>query len=75
MKKWQNKTKIFSIYHKNAKTKKIYCVVCGKYKGFKNLKIWYLLEKKILSIKVIVAVRIERYLKKSNKLRHQKFLI
>ena len=50
MKRWQNKTKIFSIYHKNAKTKKIYCVVCGKYKGFKNLQISYHLEKKILSI-------------------------
>ena len=68
MKKWQNKTKIFSIYHKNAKTKKIYCVVCGKYKGFKNLKISYRLEKKFfLLFKVLVAVRIERYLKKEFK--------
>ena len=33
----KNNTKIFSIT-KKIKMKKIYCVICGKYRKFENLK-------------------------------------
>ena len=37
-KKWQNNTKIFSLDSQKVKVKKIYCIVFGKHKRFKNLK-------------------------------------
>ena len=51
--------------------KKIYCVVCGKHKKFKNPKISYILGKTLaLLFAVIVAVKMKRYLKKKNHLRY-----
>ena len=44
MKKWKNNTKIFSIT-KKVKMKKIYCIICGKYKKFLNPKISYIFDK------------------------------
>ena len=41
-------TKIFSINYKKFKMKKFCCVVCGKYKKIKNLKISYILEKTLV---------------------------
>ena len=41
-------TKIFSINYKKFKMKKFYCVICGKYKKIKNLKISYILEKTLV---------------------------
>ena len=40
-------TKIFSIT-KTVKTKKIYCVICGKYRKFRNPKISYIFVKILL---------------------------
>ena len=52
--------------------KKLYCVICGKYKKFENPKISYILEK-ILVISIIcgsIKMKMEKYLKKKNKLRY-----
>ena len=38
----KNNTKIFSI---NKKMKKLYCLICGKYRKFEKPKVSYLLEK------------------------------
>ena len=40
-----NNTKRFSI---TKKTKKLYCVICSKYRTFEKLKISYLLEKTLV---------------------------
>ena len=48
--KCQNNIKIFSIT-KKIEMKKIYCVICGKYRKFKNPKIPYIFKKPfVLSI-------------------------
>ena len=41
MRRMMNNTKIFSI---TKKMKKLYCVICGKYRKFEKPKISYLLE-------------------------------
>ena len=41
----KNNTKIFSI---NKKMKKLYCVICGKYRKFEKPKVSYLLEKTLV---------------------------
>ena len=40
-------TKIFSITEK-VKMKKLYCVICGKYRKFEKPKISYILEKTLV---------------------------
>ena len=40
-------SKIFSVT-KKAKMKKIYCVICGKDRKFKNLEILYIFEKPLV---------------------------
>ena len=46
MKKKENNIKMFSIT-KKVNMKKLYCVICGKGRKFKNPKISYIFEKKI----------------------------
>ena len=46
----KNNTKIMSVTRK-VKMKKIHCVICGKYRKFKNPKISYILKKAIISNK------------------------
>ena len=41
----KNNTKIFSI---NKKMKKLYCVICGKYRKFEKPKVSYRLEKTLV---------------------------
>ena len=41
----KNNTKIFSI---NKKMKKLYCIICGKYRKFEKPKVSYLLEKTLV---------------------------
>ena len=43
----KNNTKIFSIT-KKIKMKKIYCVICGKYREFEKPKISYIFEKTLV---------------------------
>ena len=43
----KNNTKIFSIT-KKIKMKKIYCVICGKYRKFEKPKISYIFEKTLV---------------------------
>ena len=43
----KNNTKLFSITNK-VKMNKIYFIICGKYKKFKNPKLSYIFEKTIL---------------------------
>ena len=44
---YQNNIKIFSIDSKQVKMIKIYCIICGKYRKFKNPRILYILLKKL----------------------------
>ena len=46
---YQNNIKIFSIDSKQVKMIKIYCIICSKYRKFKNPRILYILLKKIRS--------------------------
>ena len=62
--------KIFLVNSKKVKINKIYCVVCGKYRKFKNSKMPYILQKTVHSIICSVAVKMKRYLKKKNQLRY-----
>ena len=50
--------------------KKLYCVICGKYRKFKNPKIPYILEKTLIFVLFAVSVKMkmEKYLKKKNQL-------
>ena len=45
MKRMMNNTEVFSI---NKNMKKLYCVICGKYRKFEKPKISYLLEKTLV---------------------------
>ena len=50
--------------------KKVYCVICGKYRKFEKPKTSYILEKTVLSIICIKCKNEdEKYLKKKNQLR------
>ena len=42
---WWNNVKIFSIA---IKIKRLYCVICGKYRKFEKAKISYILEKTLV---------------------------
>ena len=51
--------------------KKIYCVICGKYRKFKNLKISYIFEKTLV-LSIICSKcenEDEKFLKKKKQLR------
>ena len=52
--------------------KKLYCVICCKYRKFEKLKISYILEKTLaLSLfAVSVKMKMKKYLKKKDQLRH-----
>ena len=52
--------------------KKLYCVICGKYRKFKNPKIPYILEKTLIFVLFAVSVKMKmkKYLKKKNQLRY-----
>ena len=53
--------------------KKIYCIVCGKYRKSKNPKIPYIFKKTLLCSFVFalcVTVKMKRYLKKKNQLKY-----
>ena len=57
--------------------KKIYCLICGKYRKFKNPKISKM-SKKTLVLSVIsrkCKMKMKKYLKKKNQLRYQKSLV
>ena len=57
--------------------KKLYYIICGKYRKFVKPKISYLLEKAlVLSIFTVSArMKMKNYLKKKNQLRYWKFLV
>ena len=61
-------TKIFLI---TKKKKKIYCIICGKYRKSKKTKISYLLQKTLVLLLFVVTARrkTKNYLKKKNQLR------
>ena len=66
-------TKIFSV---TEKIKKVYCVICGKYRKFEKCRISYLLEKTpVLSIIYSAKMKMKNYLKKKNQLRYKKILV
>ena len=52
--------------------KKIYCVICGKYRKFEKPKISYLLKKHLFFLLFAVSARMnmKNYLKKKNQLRY-----
>ena len=57
--------------------KKVYGVICGKYRKFKNPKISFIFEK-LSFFSIIFSNRNnedEKCLKKKNQLRYQKFLV
>ena len=69
-------TKIFSIT-KKVRMKKLSYVICAKYRKFEKPKISYIL-KKTLVLSIICSKcknENEKYLKKKNQLRYQKFLV
>ena len=51
--------------------KKLYCVICGKYRKFEKPKISYILEKHYFFLLFVVNVKMKmkKYLKKRNQLR------
>ena len=57
--------------------KKLYCVVCDKYRTFEKPKILYLLENQqfFLLFAVSAKMKMERYFKKKNRLKYKKFLV
>ena len=46
--KWQSNTKIFSLDSQKVKVKKIYCIVFGKHKKFKNPKKSHIFEETLV---------------------------
>ena len=60
-----------------TKMKKLYCIICGKYRKFKNPKISYIF-KKILVFPIICSkckMKMKKLLQKKNQLRYYKFLV
>ena len=58
--------------------KKVYGVICGKYRKFKNPKISFIFGKLsffFLLFSVITTMKLKKYLKKKNQLRYQKLLV
>ena len=49
---------------KKVNMKKIYFVICGKYRKFNDPKISYIFEKTVFAVSV--AMKIKKYLKKKN---------
>ena len=61
-------TKIFPA---TKKMKKLYCVICSKYRKFEKPKISYLLEKMFfLLFAVTTRMKMEKYLKKKHQLKY-----
>ena len=55
--------------------KKLYCLICSKYRTFEKPKVLYILEKQLfLLFPVSVKIKLKNYLKKKNQFRYQKFL-
>ena len=52
--------------------KKLYCVICGKYRKFEKPKISYVFEKHefFLLLAVSARMKMKKYLKKKNQLRY-----
>ena len=52
--------------------KKLYCVICSKYRKFEKPKILYLLEKHYFFLLLAVSARMKmiNYLKKNNQLKY-----
>ena len=59
------------MFSKTKKTKKLYCVICGKYINLKNLK-YYTSSKKqfFLLFAVITKIKMKKYLKENNQLKY-----
>ena len=73
MKKMLNNTKIFSI---TKKLKKSCCVICGKYRKFKNPKISYIFEKTLVLFIICSNCKNEdeKYLKREESIEILKIL-
>ena len=71
MKNMLENTKIFSVT-KKVKMRKLYCVICGKYRKFKNPKISYIFDNTlVVSITYIsTKMKMKKHLKKKNQLRY-----
>ena len=57
--------------------KKLYCVICSKYRKFESLK-YHKFQKKnqvFLIFEVSVKMKMKKYLKKKNQLKYYKFLV
>ena len=69
-------TKIFSIT-KKVKMKKLYCIICGKYRKFEKPKVSFLLEKTlVLSIICIKCENVdEKIFKEEESIEILKFLV
>ena len=52
-KKWQNYIKIFSIDSEKFKMMKMSCIVCSKYRNFKNRKVY--ISKKVLGLFIVCS--------------------
>ena len=52
--------------------KKLYCIICSKYRKFEKLKILYLLKKYLvfLLFAASVKIKVEKYLKKKGQLKY-----
>ena len=56
--------------------KKLQCVICAKYRKFKNPKISYIFEKQFFLLFAVSAkIKMKKYLQKKIQLRYQKFLV
>ena len=69
IKRIKNNTKVFSII---KKMKKLYYIICSKYRKFEKLKILYLLKKHLvfLLFAASVKIKVEKYLKKKGQLKY-----
>ena len=56
------------------KTKKLYCVICGKYRKFEKFELSHLLEKTLKNFSVICSNN-KKYLNQKNRLRYLKFFV
>ena len=68
MRIWLNNTKLFS---RTKKMKKLYCVICDKYRKFEKPKLSYLLKNSYFYYFAVSAkMKMKNYLMKKNQLKH-----
>ena len=65
------------MFSTTKKMKKVYCIICGKYRKFEKPKTSYLLKKTLVPSIICSKYKNEnkKYLEKKNQFRYQKFLV